>query len=286
MHLGIDIASVDSNKLVDWKLAVSAGVQFAYFRASYKLWADSTWREEAGRARQAGVLPGAYLFPVMDKNALSAAEQVKAFRSSCGNLEKNDLPPALDIEFPGGIAKTGRSQSELIAWIQEAIAELTLHFGFSPVLYTSGRVWDGQDSDSLNSANRGFPECPLWLARYPYKTQISPVIDPSTVDALALPPVPKAWGEANDVWIHQYQGDAVKLPGFTATEDLNRFFELKLGDHGERVKWTQRRLRITTDGIFGLLTEHAIKLFQSDKLLPASGIVDPVTFANLCRVKL
>ncbi len=283
MYLGIDIASVDGNKPVDWVKAKAAGVQFAFFRGTYITWQDPTWHAEADLARAAGLTVGAYLFPVMGVNSPSAQAQVNAFAKYV-QLDDTDLPPALDVEFSGGIAKTGRTRPELLTWIREAVAALKTVYETSPIIYTSSRVWDGDDADSLNAgavAALELANCPLWLARYPYKTRIDAIVS-DAVDKLTLPPVPKAWGDSTNVWIHQYQGDALKLSGFSATVDLNRFFDLKQGDSQERVKFVQRKLKLKEDGSFGPLTFYALRTFQKSNGLLADGIVGPKTFARLC----
>lgn len=282
MYLGVDIASVDGNKPIDWTKAKAAGVRFAIFRGTYKTWEDPTWKQEADRARAEGIVVGAYLFPVMDKSAPSAEEQVVAFAKACGTAYKlGDLPPTLDVEFPGGIAKTGRTREELLEWIKSAVAALKQSFGIWPMIYTSARVWDGEDTDSLNADATGFLDCPLWLARYVWATKQEAHTDAST---LALPPVPHAWG-AENVWIHQYQGDAIHLPGFTATEDLNRFFDLRKGSQGARVKWLQAKLKINVDGDFGDATENAVFALQRVNGLVPDGVVGPRTFAYACWIK-
>jgi GH25 family lysozyme M1 (1,4-beta-N-acetylmuramidase) len=294
LYLGIDIASVDGNKPIDWGAAKAHGVAFAIFRGTYKTWQDPTWKVEAQRARDAGLTVGAYLFPVMDNAAPSAEAQVEVFASAFETRKLGDLPPILDIEFPGGVAKTGKTRVELLTWIREAIQALQDHFGILPMLYTSARVWDGEDADSLNAdtypVDSKLAECPLWLARYPYKTGIDAIGDEEqekpSVEALPLPPVPKLWKDATNVWIHQYQGDSKHFPGFTSTADLNRFFSLARGSHGERVKWIQERLHIVTDGDFGPATQNAVESYQRVNSLAPTGIVDPRTFALLCWVKL
>lgn len=56
---------------------------------------------------------------------------------------------------------------------------------------------------------------------------------------------------------------------------------LKKGSRGEDVKAVQRALHCYPDGIFGELTEEAVKSFQSGKGLTADGIVGERTWASL-----
>ncbi len=56
---------------------------------------------------------------------------------------------------------------------------------------------------------------------------------------------------------------------------------VRRGDRGDEVKWVQRALQITADGIFGPKTEAAVKNFQKLKGVKADGIVGPVTWELL-----
>ena len=55
----------------------------------------------------------------------------------------------------------------------------------------------------------------------------------------------------------------------------------KKGDKGEIVKHIQRALHLLPDGIFGKITEEAVRVFQSDNGLKVDGIVGPATLAKL-----
>lgn len=292
LYLGVDIASVDGNAPVNWLFAAKSGVRFAFFRGSYRMWSDPTFAREAKRARDAGVTVGAYLFPTF-ADSVSIGSQIEAFAKAADVKAGRDLPPVLDVEFPGGIKATGNTRTELLGDIVEFVIEMRARFGCSPMIYTSARVWDGEDDDALNADEelasepdlvRELRACPLWLARYPFKTRIEAIGDDANekprVEALPLPPVPKAWGLEN-VWIHQYQGDAVRMPGFSSTVDLNRFFDLRIADNGPRVAWVQSKLALKTDGSFGVLTDDAVRKFQKQRALVADGVVGPKTFAAL-----
>lgn len=55
----------------------------------------------------------------------------------------------------------------------------------------------------------------------------------------------------------------------------------KRGSRGEVVKQIQRALHLIDDGIYGTLTEEAVKTFQREQGLKADGIVGPATLAKL-----
>lgn len=56
---------------------------------------------------------------------------------------------------------------------------------------------------------------------------------------------------------------------------------LKRGSKGSQVITLQKKLSLNPDGIFGPLTEEAVKQFQKSKGLTADGIVGPLTWAAL-----
>jgi peptidoglycan hydrolase-like protein with peptidoglycan-binding domain len=68
---------------------------------------------------------------------------------------------------------------------------------------------------------------------------------------------------------------ALADPGASASGGATASSEVivKRGDRGEAVRSIQRRLGITADGVFGPLTERAVKRFQSRHGLVPDGIV-------------
>lgn len=56
---------------------------------------------------------------------------------------------------------------------------------------------------------------------------------------------------------------------------------IKKGSRGEDVKTLQRRLNLIADGIFGKLTDEAVREFQKNHGLSVDGIVGPRTWAAL-----
>ncbi len=74
---------------------------------------------------------------------------------------------------------------------------------------------------------------------------------------------------------------------FTGTQRTSPFRTLTFGSTGEDVKYLQRQLNIfrfgplVVDGIFGVVTEEAVKKFQKYYGLTVDGIVGPQTWATL-----
>ena len=69
---------------------------------------------------------------------------------------------------------------------------------------------------------------------------------------------------------------------------VNRLPTLRFGDRGNSVRILQRlliakRYPITVDGDFGVLTETAVKAFQSNRNLAIDGVVGQRTWSELTR---
>lgn len=77
-----------------------------------------------------------------------------------------------------------------------------------------------------------------------------------------------------------------ELPMILEATAVNRLPTLRFGDRGNSVRILQRllvtkRYPISIDGDFGVLTETAVKAFQSRRGLRADGIVGPRTWRAL-----
>lgn len=280
MILGVDYGAVDGNRPPDLTAARRAGVRFVILRAVYGTTPDPHCARDRDAVRSAGLTFGAYLFPLMGASNPPAETQVKAALASAALIPGKDLPLVLDIEFPRGLAGTGRTRTEVAEWIGRAVTAIREQAGCEPLIYSSARVLDGTDGDALaGAANEAIAGCPLWLARYPFRTKIPAVLG---ID-VAAPPVPAVAGDPDGWWAHQYQGDAVQLSGFSATVDLNRWNPLRRGARGARVAWVQRRLGMAegTPGVWDDAMEAVVVAFQLDRGLVADGVVGPATFAAL-----
>jgi GH25 family lysozyme M1 (1,4-beta-N-acetylmuramidase) len=281
MILGLDTASVAGNTTIDWTAAKAAGLAFAILRSNYGDAADTLFAREWERVATATLVRGAYLFLRYPRGAKKAPEpeaQAKAMIRAIGPIQPGDLPPALDLEFPGaGRAETGFTVAQCLDWVMRARGVLKAEYGVEPLLYTSSRVWRDDLDDTRSD---GLYECPLWLARYPFKSGQA-VRTGAAFDGMAPPPVPPPWGDADNWWIHQYQGDATGFPGFpTGNVDLNRFNTLYKGS-GARVRWVQRRLGVPVTDTFDEATKMVLTAFQAAHGLVADAIIGPRTFAYL-----
>lgn len=290
MILGLDWASVDGNKPPDFKKIRAAGVTFAYLRKYQQLatrgLVDPHYIRDADKAREAGLVVGAYLFPLCTSRATTPKAQVSAFKKGAAILPKVDLPPALDVEFPGGVDATGLTKREVVALLEQFVRELEDQFGCLPMIYTSYGQWYALGLP----AARWVADCPLWIktayrlkARRP-PDQVAPrephlgvtADDPRSYHRYPDPFRDSGW------FIQQFQGDALGFPGFTSTVDINRMNAAKRGTKGPHVRWIQRRLGVASDGVFGPITHGALRNFQVGANLKDTGSLDPATLAALC----
>lgn len=287
---GVDTASTDRNLKADWALArARVPLEFAIVRASWGTARDSHFLSHWPRLKAAGLVRGAYLFlrfphrklDRMYGRAASPVAQARAFIATVGKLDQSELPPSLDVEFPDpGRKETGMTARQALDGVREAWRVLRDHYGVPPIVYTSRRVWC---DDLGNLPAPDLVESPLWLTPYIEGKHRPAIYDPRRfAGGRGNPPVPSPWGDATNWWIHQYQGDAVRLPGFPGIVDMNRFNLMARGATGERVRWLQRRLGTPRSGMFDTGTERALRAFQTSRGITADGVVDPRTFAHLC----
>lgn len=285
MIFGMDVASVDDNKDASWARAKAHGpISFAIVRASWGATPDGTFPVYWPALKATGLTRGAYMFLRFPRDGTQPDppdKQAKACVEIVGELERTDLPIVLDVEFPGrGRVETGMSAQDALDWVRAAWNELRAAYDTAPIIYTSARVWK---EDLLDLAADDLTDSPLWLARYYWNEKLPAIRDPAAFQGGQHdPPVPEPWGDATNWWIHQYQGDAVQLPGFSSTVDMNRFNATLNGDTGDRVRWLQRRMGIAESGTFDSATSAAVVAHQTQRALVPDGIVGPKTFASLC----
>ena len=250
---------------------------------------DSAYGRDADNARAAGLTVGAYLFPNWHSSANSAQAQVQEFRNSPGDVIPHaDLPPAVDVEFPGGVAATGRNPADLIEEVRLIVLEIQDQMGVSPTIYSSYN----QFYDLKFPAAPWAACCPMWVktayrlgAKQPPDTvQPQPVhLGASAADPRDYYRVPDPWAPVG-FWLRQIQGDSVGWAGFNHTVDLSVFHSLNYGDHDPLVAWLQKKIGIPVDSWFGHDTQDALKAFQAKNNLTVTGWMDVETFACLAWI--
>lgn len=275
---GIDLASVDSPGQPDYAAAKAAGLGFVILRTAYGSYLDPFYASQAPIVKASSLPFGGYLFLRFPFRGVAPASPEIQALAFCQALGVTSLPPSIDLEFPGkGRMETGLTQAQALDWFKRAYDTIKAFFKISPIVYTSSRVWN---EDLGNPKAVWMLESPLWLAQYAYPAKWAAKLDPNVFP----PKIPYAQGDADNWWIHQYQGDSIHCPGFHTSTDLNRFNYLAKGAKSDRVSWVQKRLGIAQDRDFGPATDASVKEFQCAHGLTADGIIGPTTFAALAWV--
>lgn len=281
MILGLDYASVDGDAPPAFNAAAAAGIKFVVIRATWGTYVDPCLDRDRSAAHAAGLTVGAYMFlrfPELGHPAPSVADQVAAFTGAYTRLS-GELPPTLDVEFPGrGLVDTGLSPSAALALVEEAVGRLGQVYP-EVMIYTSARVWS-EDLRNLPSATLGARPLwatlgarPLWVKTpYVYRARQPADLAGKTADSVSGL-IPPPWHCR--AWIQQFQGDAVGVPGFTGTVDVNRFLPSTGDTTDPRADWIHARLKGKT-----------IQEFQDAAGLKPDGVVGPVTFAALASTRV
>jgi Lyzozyme M1 (1,4-beta-N-acetylmuramidase) len=192
---GIDVSN--NNTTINWASQHSAGVKFAYAKATEgSTWTDPTFSRNYSGARSAGIIRGAYHFA----NPAGASGKTQAdFFISHGGAWRADgytLPGALDVEG----SCYSKTPAAMVTWIKAFVAEYKLKEGRTPVIYTNRAWW--QDCTGNSTA---FHSSALWFAH------------PTTVGTL-----PGGWtkqtiwqyGASGGIDQNKFNGSATALKAF------------------------------------------------------------------------
>lgn len=283
MIIAIDYASVDGNARPDYAKAKAAcaaagsSLAMVILRSAWGTSPDPTIHRDWKAAMDAGLTVGGYLFLRMPVHGYTASpeDQVHVCMDNMPALTHANLPPVIDVEDEGL-----EPEAEL-AWVHRAWTEMRTILGVPPIIYDSDRVWR-EDLGNLPPAGEML-ESPQWVAKpWPWPIRHTPILSGGPFaggqyDAVVPPP----WGPGN-WWLHQYQGDAFGLAGFTSTVDLSRFHLMIQGDVGPRVAWAQRRMGIPATSRFDVAMASQVRAFQRQNGLVVDGVIGPQTFRALC----
>jgi lysozyme len=183
---GIDVSYYQGN--IDWQSVKSAGVEFAFARATYgttKI--DPAFHTNWQVMRNAAIIRGAYHFFVAAEDPV---RQANFFANAVGSLSSGDLPPVLDVEAGSG------TNSSLVTDVQTWLTTVEQRLGLTPMIYTAPSYWN-------EYMNGNFGKYPLWVAEYGVTT-------PRSV---------KGWSGWT-FWQHSQSGH---VSGIEGTVDLDYF---------------------------------------------------------------
>jgi len=111
---------------------------------------DRLFRRNWKKAKEVGLVRGAYHFFLPNKNGMIQAEN---FIGSV-KLESGDLPPVVDIEETYGV-RTADLRKRLREWLNK----VERHYGVKPIIYTSADFY-------TSYLGKEFDDYPLWVAHY------------------------------------------------------------------------------------------------------------------------
>jgi len=127
-------------------------VSFAFIKASEgKSIKDPYFAYNWKESKKNNILRGAYHF---FRSHLTAEEQFAIFKSQV-KLDKEDLPPVLDVEVKGS-CPPARMAKNIKKWL--VLAEK--HYGVTPILYTNWHFY------KTYLRGKEFKKYPLWIAHY------------------------------------------------------------------------------------------------------------------------
>jgi len=151
---GIDVSRYQ--QVINWDMVKAMNIQdvqlrFAFIKATEgNETTDSYFRKNWRKAKEAGMIRGAYHFFVATRDGTM---QARNFVSTV-KLESGDLPPVLDIEQTYGVSKT-LLQQRVKAFLYAA----ELAYGIKPIIYTNADFYQFYLSGE-------FDDYPLWVAHY------------------------------------------------------------------------------------------------------------------------
>jgi GH25 family lysozyme M1 (1,4-beta-N-acetylmuramidase) len=185
---GIDVSYYEDS--VDWAAVHAAGIEFAFIRVTDgTTYLDPKFAAYWAGARAAGVIRGAYQFfrPAEDPIA-----QADLLLDRMGPLEPGDLPPVIDVEVSGGLAKPDVAAA-VRAWVEHVTARL----GRPPIVYAGLYSWP----ELTGAAN--VTTSPLWVAQY---------------TSALCPDIPSPWTRWR-FWQHTSTGHVDGIPGEALDRD-------------------------------------------------------------------
>ncbi|KAJ1311178.1 hypothetical protein OPQ81_009679 [Rhizoctonia solani] len=159
---GIDVSGYQGN--VDWAAQKSAGITFAYIKATEgTAYTNPYFSQQYTGSYNVGMIRGSYHFARPDVS--SGATQANYFLAHGGgwSADGKTLPGALDIEYnPYGATCYGLSAASMVSWIKDFSNTYQSKTGRYPTIYTTTDWWKTctGDSAAFGSTNA------LWIARY------------------------------------------------------------------------------------------------------------------------
>jgi GH25 family lysozyme M1 (1,4-beta-N-acetylmuramidase) len=203
---GVDVASFQhpSGASIDWSKVAGGGIQFAAVKATEGAYYENPYAlTDLADAKAAGLSTVAYAFAIPNGNstiANSANPVVQAdYLLSYLGTDSTTVPIMLDIENnPYGAECYGLSQSAMVTWISQFIAEVQKKTSQQPIIYAPGSWWT-----DCTGGSAAFSQNPLW--------------EPYFSTTVTSPALPTGWAN----WAFwQYSGTGT-VAGISGTNNVD-----------------------------------------------------------------
>ncbi len=189
--VGIDISKWNG----DWDAvkAKAAGAAFVFIKASQATFTDPLFRVNWQKAKDAGLLRGAYHYLDYTKSARDQAD----YYATLLDADRGELPPVVDYEQRRADNNVGAARLALRDFIEQLKAR-----GYTPIIYTAPVFWT-----TYGSTDVYWQQFRLWIAHY------------TTASA---PTVPAPW-QTWTFWQYTSKGDGPTYGTESYNVDMNRF---------------------------------------------------------------
>ena len=213
---GIDVSRFQGH--IGWNQVGKSKIRFAYVAASRGYGRDCTVvADECGRdpffdrnyrkAKEAGLRVGAYhrafaAGPDRGDAKLDARREANRFIAVVGKVRRNDLRPALDVEYPF----RRLDEATLRVWIRTWVNRVEKKLNVKPIIYTNASSW-AATGDTTWFADNGYP---LWVANFEVPRPLVPA---------------RNWaGKGWTVWQYTSKGRARGIDGHVDRNRLKKGF--------------------------------------------------------------
>jgi lysozyme len=148
---GVDVSSYQGE--IDWGQFEEQGIKFAFIKATEgSTFVDQYFEVNWKSASRTTLRIGAYHFFSFDSGGKTQAENfIKTLP-----VNKQGLPPVIDVEFYGDKEKNPPVRSQVEKELQTMVEILEKHYGKKVILYTTQKVYDLYIKNS-------FEQCDIWI---------------------------------------------------------------------------------------------------------------------------
>lgn len=189
--IGIDISKWNGNW--DAVKAKAAGAAFVFIKASQATFTDPRFLVNWQKAKDAGLLRGAYHYLDYTKPARDQAD----YYANLLDADRGELAPVVDYEQRRTDNNVGAARLALRDFLEQLKAR-----GYTPTIYTAPAFWSAYGSTDVY-----WQQYRLWVAHY------------TTADAPTVPAPWKTW----TFWQYTAKGDGPTYGTESYNVDMNRF---------------------------------------------------------------